>query len=70
MPNWFQKLTKRGEAPASAIATVEAPDWAAKAAFEPVPEFTTRLAVESPGAPGMAGAEALYRKWADKWQEF
>lgn len=37
---------------------------------EPVPAFTTKLPVNAPGAPGMAGAEALLRKWADRWQEF
>ncbi len=35
-----------------------------------VPMFATRLAVNSPGAPGLAGAEALYNKWSARWQEF
>jgi hypothetical protein len=40
------------------------------ARFEPMPEFATKLPVEAAGAPGRAGAEALYQKWAGKWQEF
>ena len=69
MPNWLPKLTKRREV-AGSVTTAATPQWTPKATFEPAPEFSTRLAVESPGGPGMAGAEALYRKWADKWQEF
>jgi hypothetical protein len=40
------------------------------ARFEPLPEFSTRLPVDAAGAPGRAGAEALYQKWAGAWQEF
>ncbi len=65
MPNWFKRLTKRGDG-----VPVATPAVAAGSAAEPAPEFSTRLAVDSPGAPGRAGAEALYQKWAAKWQEF
>ena len=69
MPAWLKRLSGRGGREASA--PVLAPPPASptfKAEF--VPEFETRLAVDSPGAPGRAGAEALYKKWASRWQEF
>jgi hypothetical protein len=37
---------------------------------QPIPAFATKLPVDAPGAPGMAGAEALFRKWSARWQEF
>lgn len=54
MPNWLQRVTRRGD----------------RKADERPPAFATRLPVDSPGAPGRDGAEALYAKWADRWQEF
>lgn len=61
MPNWLQRLAQRVARP------VAAGDVFVDAI---APDFSTRLAVDSPGAPGMAGAEALYQKWAARWQEF
>jgi hypothetical protein len=68
MPGFLSKLLRKPE-PNSAIAVSDA-GVKNVARFEPAPEFATRLAVDSPGAPGRAGAEALYKKWAAKWQEF
>lgn len=65
MPNWLRRLKSKNTTAAPMPAAV-----ASAARFEPVPEFSTRLAIESPGAPGREGAEALYKKWASKWQEF
>ena len=69
MPNWLHKLRGRSDDAPAASTTVQTA-VAAPPRFEPAPEFSTRLEVDRPGAPGRAGAEALYRKWADKWQEF
>jgi hypothetical protein len=66
MPVWLQKLTgKRG-------GSAEEPPVAPRnvARFEPAPDFSTKLAIDAPGGPGRAGAEALYKKWSSKWQEF
>ena len=69
MPNWLQKLTKRRDDGATVVAApIALPST--KPRFEPAPEFSTTLAVDSPRGPGRASAEALYRKWTDKWQEF
>ena len=54
VPNFLRKLIGRG----------------APRAIETPPPFSTTLAVDSPGAPGRAGAEALYNKWSSRWQEF
>ncbi len=75
MPKWLQRLTKREDRPqtASSFETRVADDRDPRpeaAGGEIVPPFASKLAVDSPGAPGRAGAEALYQKWASKWQEF
>jgi hypothetical protein len=64
MANWLQKLARKGGVAAAngSVAVVDAPEAA--------PAFSTKLAVDSPGAPRMVGAEALYRKWSARWQEF
>ena len=54
MPKWLHRLTGKETAKPA-----EAP-----------PPFSTTLAVDSPGAPGRAGAAALYAKWSSRWQEF
>ena len=64
MPNWLRRLT--GKRPTA----VEQPPASASTAVEEPPPFSTTLAVDSPGAPGRAGAEALYAKWSSRWQEF
>jgi hypothetical protein len=37
---------------------------------EAPPPFATKLAVDSPGAPGRTGAAQMYQKWSARWQEF
>jgi hypothetical protein len=54
VPNWLRKLTGKSE----------------PRAVEQPPPFSTKLAVDAPGAPGRANAEALYAKWSSRWQEF
>jgi hypothetical protein len=70
MPAWLKRLSGRGgredRAPVATAPPPASPTF--KAEFAPA--FATRLAVDSPGAPGRAGAEALYKKWAARWQEF
>jgi len=66
MPSWLERLTRK---PAQAAMPAHSPATAVLDE-ETVPAFSTRLAVDSPGAPGRAGAEALYNKWASRWQEF
>ncbi len=76
MPNWLQRLKKQDTRPQSApgFETWAADDGnprpVSAVSGEVMPPFATKLAVDSPGAPGRAGAEALYQKWAAKWQEF
>lgn len=62
MPSWLQKLTRRDGGIASA------PEIQGDPAT--LPAFATKLPVDAPGAPGMAGAEALFRKWSERWLEF
>jgi hypothetical protein len=76
MPNWLQRLT-RGDGRTEARSGLEtwtadggAPGAGTAASREVMPPFASKLAIDSPGAPGRAGAEALYQKWAAKWQEF
>lgn len=68
MPAWLKRLSGRGGRDGSAPVAMAPASPSFKAEF--APEFATRLAVDSPGAPGRAGAEALYNKWAARWQEF
>lgn len=69
VPNWLRRLASRPEPPPR-LAPSEPPQPPAPLVAEQRPAFATRLAVDSPGGPGRAGAEALYTKWADRWQEF
>ncbi len=66
MPNWLRRLTGK---PAATVIE-EPPRFSTASADEEPPPFNTTLAVDSPGAPGRAGAEALYAKWSSRWQEF
>ena len=74
MTNWLKRLTGRAGAGAPVVRTAAAAPVATLSGptfpVEFAPEFSTRLAVDSVGAPGRAGAEALYQKWASRWQEF
>ncbi|GEM_PF-2232906 len=70
MPVWLKRLTGRDGRARGALSVAETPAAAPTFPAKLAPEFATRLAVESPGAPGRAGAEALYNKWAARWQEF
>jgi len=66
MANWLQRLGQRFVHQASGPGIASS-----SAGYDMyVPMFATRLAVNSPGAPGLAGAEALYNKWSARWQEF
>jgi hypothetical protein len=66
MSGWLRKLTGRATPDAAPVPRDPSPTFAA----DLPPAFETRLAVESPGAPGLDGAAALYSKWAARWQEF
>jgi len=68
MSNWLQRLTRRGSTPV--VSAAPARSVTAENGIQPAPSFYTKLAVDAPGAPGRAGAEALYEKWAARWQEF
>ncbi len=67
MPNWLQRLTRRD--PTSMVAA-PVQSVVRENGAQTAPAFYTKLAVDSPGAPGRAGAEVLYEKWAARWQEF
>jgi hypothetical protein len=69
MPTWLKRLAGRDRG-SSALALREALPKSPTFKAEIAPAFETRLAVESPGSPGRAGAEALYQRWAARWQEF
>jgi len=66
MPAWLRRLTQRAPRDAGSTLAEPAPTFRA----DLPPTFDTRLDVDSPGAPGRAGAEAMYSKWAARWQEF
>src|SRR5579862_8225314 len=70
MVSWLRSRIGAEKKPAGQLGTAVGPTGLPVARFEPVPEFSTTLPVDAPGAPGRAGAEALYAKWATKWQEF
>lgn len=70
MANWLKRLTGRPVAAPTTVSAAPAPLSGPTFPVEFAPEFSTRLAVDSAGAPGRAGAEALYQKWAARWQEF
>ncbi|HLZ68588.1 MAG TPA: hypothetical protein VKV26_01640 [Dehalococcoidia bacterium] len=70
MPDWLKRLTARGAPVNDVPVAVAAPPKPPTFKAEFAPAFATKLAVDSAGAPGRAGAEALYQKWAARWQEF